>query len=561
MKRIASIIMSALLVLTVLFVPNQTFYANSAAISVSATNVYIGDTITVIVSVPAGITAQVDLAYSSNLVTFASCSTTANNNGNSVTMNLGSFSTPTATLTFKAGAAGTAAFTVTPIMAGDENTGDEVALGAASAGVTIANQPSQVAPPVQTLSADNSLKTLQLSKGTLSPAFSPSTTKYTASVDYNTTSVTVSAVPSHSKAFVSVLEGGKDLKVGNNTISITVQAENGVSATYTITVKRAEKPATEEPNTPNTPDTPDVPEAPAFIWSGKELDFVSSIPSKVIPKGFERSTRMVNNKEIPIIHSKDGLLTVMYLSDENGDNNLYIYDTEAQDVYPFITLGEEENYVVVLRPDDTKVPTGYVASTLSIEGKGVVSAYQFDLEKFLNDEEAKGLFGAETFYAATPVASDFYLIYCMSSDGDYGWYQYDIVEGTYQRFSASVFKSILSADEKENEQDSKPVTVEPEKDMTKIFIMIGEAAVIVILLIIIIVLAVKLKNTGTTEYDEDDYDFNDEEDEIIEPVPVEIIAKAEKAADTVTKKEVPKKTEIDADFDEDDEDLVFIDLD
>ncbi|MDD6504568.1 MAG: SH3 domain-containing protein, partial [Lachnospiraceae bacterium] len=42
---------------------------------------------------------------------------------------------------------------------------------------------------------DNSLQALSINPGTLSPEFSYDTTRYTASVDYNVTSVEVSAIP------------------------------------------------------------------------------------------------------------------------------------------------------------------------------------------------------------------------------------------------------------------------------------------------------------------------------------------------------------------------------
>ena len=50
------------------------------------------------------------------------------------------------------------------------------------------------------LSADNSLKALTISPGTLSPAFKGSTTKYTATVDNSVTSIAVSATPVNEKA-------------------------------------------------------------------------------------------------------------------------------------------------------------------------------------------------------------------------------------------------------------------------------------------------------------------------------------------------------------------------
>ncbi len=99
-------------------------------------------------------------------------------------------------------------------------------------------------------SPDNSLSTLTLSVGELSPKFYYSTTQYTATVPYETTSVEVTAKPSHNKATVASITGNDDLQPGENTIKIIVKAENDAKAMYTIKVTREEAPAaTEEPQT------------------------------------------------------------------------------------------------------------------------------------------------------------------------------------------------------------------------------------------------------------------------------------------------------------------------
>ena len=81
-------------------------------------------------------------------------------------------------------------------------------------------------------SSDNTLSSLQISPGVLSPAFSPDVTTYTTSVGADCASLTVSAVPNDSKATVSV--SGKRMDPGFNTTTITVTAENGSKRTYTI---------------------------------------------------------------------------------------------------------------------------------------------------------------------------------------------------------------------------------------------------------------------------------------------------------------------------------------
>ena len=96
------------------------------------------------------------------------------------------------------------------------------------------------------LGGDNSLKSLTVSPGTLSPAFSAGTQVYTVNVATAVTDITVSATKSDPNAVISgdmPNEGRATLKLdGPGTtkiVSMIVTAPNGASKTYTITVKRA----------------------------------------------------------------------------------------------------------------------------------------------------------------------------------------------------------------------------------------------------------------------------------------------------------------------------------
>jgi hypothetical protein len=91
-------------------------------------------------------------------------------------------------------------------------------------------------------SSNADLSALSLSVGTLAPAFDAAVTSYTASVANDVTSVTVTATKADATANVVVV-GGSDLAVGDNTITATVTAQDGVTVkTYTITVNRAMAP-------------------------------------------------------------------------------------------------------------------------------------------------------------------------------------------------------------------------------------------------------------------------------------------------------------------------------
>lgn len=87
-------------------------------------------------------------------------------------------------------------------------------------------------------STDATLKELSLSNGTLAPAFDPATTSYTANVGNSVTNVTINATANDPKATVAG-NGTKTLAEGVKTFTVTVTAENGSTASYTVTITRA----------------------------------------------------------------------------------------------------------------------------------------------------------------------------------------------------------------------------------------------------------------------------------------------------------------------------------
>jgi hypothetical protein len=91
-------------------------------------------------------------------------------------------------------------------------------------------------PPAK--SGDATLAALSVSAGTLTPAFAPGTTRYTASVSSNVSSVVLAATAADAKAAVTG-GGEKSLTEGRNTFTITVAAEDGSTLDYTVIVTRA----------------------------------------------------------------------------------------------------------------------------------------------------------------------------------------------------------------------------------------------------------------------------------------------------------------------------------
>ena len=92
-------------------------------------------------------------------------------------------------------------------------------------------------PEPEKKSSDSSLKSLGVSGYKYSPAFNPKTTTYNMTVANGITGLYVQAVPNDSKATLEI-EGDDHWKVGQNTIKITVTAEDGSKTVYKVNVTR-----------------------------------------------------------------------------------------------------------------------------------------------------------------------------------------------------------------------------------------------------------------------------------------------------------------------------------
>ncbi len=91
------------------------------------------------------------------------------------------------------------------------------------------------------LSTENKLASLTVSNATISPAFSATTTSYTAEVPFEVSKLDVKATAADSKARVSINSPNLTPN-GVTNVTITVTAENGSTKTYTIAVRRAQDP-------------------------------------------------------------------------------------------------------------------------------------------------------------------------------------------------------------------------------------------------------------------------------------------------------------------------------
>ena len=506
--RFISSLFAIVLMLGCIMIPDTNAQASSLSVGVSASSVKIGDTVTVSITVPAGVSATVNVTYPSGTFSFSSASDTASANGGTVSMTIGSYGSSntktTGTMKFKAKAAGSATFSASAPIAGNQD-GDRVSVGGASASVRVKNEANENnsnksdssngsdasdnnSDDNKTKSADNSLASLTLSSGSLSPAFKYNVTNYTAEVANDVTSVVVSAKTSNANATVESVKGGENLSVGANKIQIVVKAENGVTATYTITVTRKESgDTTDEPE----PDNTDEPQEQCYDIGGVKMYPSEDGDESQIPEGFALSEITLWEKAYPYwvndtIGSDVGLI---YLVDENKENGAWYRISEASpyEANPFICFKSEYGYIIATpeKMNET-APAGYTSETINIEGKGVADAFVK-----AGDEENC-------------------LIYAVNQDGVYGLYQYDLQDRTYMRYKEAPVAEDTQVPEEPTIEDSTKVSDLESQNRLLFYAFI---VVVAILLIVIVILVVKRRHDGDDYEDDDDYEEEEEEEE------------------------------------------------
>lgn len=498
MKKLFGCILSLVVAVMLVFTPAEHVYAQGLGLSVSSSSVAVGKTVKVTVSMPSG--------YFGTVVISSSDEGVLSNGGDGVA-NIGDAAGyPTSqSFSFTAKAVGSCTIKAYCTVVGDAEGNDAGGtITGASTKVTVtsassnndsnsnkdnsgsntgndSNANKDNENKEEKKSSNASLGSLVISAGMLSPEFSAATKDYTATVDYSCSSLAVTANPADSKASVTSVTGNDSLEVGENTVSVVVTAEDGSTSTYNIVVTRR---AEDDPENADKQDN-----WKKFDINGTEWTMVNDIPEDVVPEGFEHSKTVIDGLEYNTLHGTFGDITLVYLQSESG-NGLFVYDAAQNTAYEFVRINSESHFIVVLLPKVDDVPEGYNEISLSIEGKGVATAYQTKGEK--TDDQTK----------------DFYLIYAMNDNGESGWYTYDSVDGTYMRTELST-----------------PTVAQEENDTTKSELVPGIAnkylvlaailvLIIIILLLLLMVSAVKNRKYKAMDYHDDDDDVDDAAEDV-----------------------------------------------
>ena len=548
-------------------VPQTVFAASgSTSVSVSSGSVNIGDTVTVTVkaSGPSGekANATMTLSYDSSVLQFVSCNTTYGGGGGSVMATGESY-----TVTLKAVSAGNSSLSVSANDGVIFDSNEEMdSMSGSSASVTVKNaagsttgsdgstasnssgtstgsstdSASGTDGAAASQSADNSLKELNISPGTLSPAFSGKTTTYSATVGSDVTNIAVSATPVNEKAVVESVTGNTNLKSGSNAIKIVVRAENGVTATYTVNVTKqggaSDDAATAGEGEAETTETPEVSDGNTVTVNGTAYTISENFAAENIPADFSETTVNYQGADYRGVSYDKGSVVMLYLVQDGAEEStgsFFVYDSTRETLYPFVKMVNGEHYVIALLPPvDYTMPDTMQQTQLTLADGSLVTAYQ------------------ETQEEGSEVESEFYTFYGVNSDGTEGWYQYDSIEETYQRVNTG---TTVSSDGLQDEDaaylQEEYLALSEKYKKEKAF----SRTAIGVLIFLLAVMAVVLINLLLHRRGGDEEDLEDDDD-IIDDA-------ADESNETAGTGKLPEKTPEDAeesdDFDvyEDEDDI------
>lgn len=429
-KKIRWICMLCIMIIVMFLGANNSYAATNVTITAGQSQVAVGDTVSVKITVPDNAEVWTYLvSYSQEYLTLSS--------GTLDPLGFAGENSRTNTLIFTATKVGTAKVSVAGegsiVINGEaRNISGSVSINVVAVSKPVPTQtptkPSgssgnsgssggsgnsgttKPTPTPDTRSSNCSLASLTLSDGTLSPAFDSSITEYSVNLNAKTTSINVSATPSDTKATIT---GTGDIAVqpGENKISIEVTAENGSKKTYTITAN--------------------VDEAPLVYTKleDKSLGVVRSLRDVTIPEGYTETTTTLEGQEVKAWTNETTGITLVYLVDEEENAAFYVCSPDKGVICKYASFQYNgQNYIFAGIDESIREQEGLTYGKVEAFGN-VMDGFTF------NDESL----------------SSFVVLYLMNGNNEYGYYTYDTVNQTLQLFSGAVF-SVKQAAAMESEK-------------------------------------------------------------------------------------------------------------
>lgn len=248
----------------------------------------------------------------------------------------------------------------------------------------------------RTYSDNNNLSGLSIEGYELTPGFDKNTLEYTVELIPGTLKINVNTAL---ESDVASVRGNGEVEVtdGMNTINITVIAENGNEKTYVIKAHMEEKD-------------------PIIVkMNNKEYTVIKKREYIKPIDGYTESTVKINGFDIPTLYNSITGYMLVGLKDSNGNINMYLYDSKNGVYRDYVELSYNRINLFILEDEESK----YEKVSIKI-GNEDVTAYKYNN------------------------SDDYYLIYGTNTNtGATGYYLYDTVEDTVQRYNSSIVDRVI----------------------------------------------------------------------------------------------------------------------
>lgn len=230
-----------------------------------------------------------------------------------------------------------------------------------------------------------------------------------------------------------------------------------------------------------------IPEEPSVLTvdvNGTAYTLSSDFEETLIPAGYEVSNMEYDGSQCKVVVNPITGATLVYLLNEAGEGGFFLYDLDKDsfEEYQLIKISDKTSIVLLSNVEEITLPDTYLKTVVVVNGN--------EFPVWQDAEETSRC-----------------ILYALNNNGEKALYQYDSIEGTYQRFNI-------------------PGTQEEPTDSTMFgkisgfleehidYVVLGTGLGFILFILIIIILSVKLYNRNA-ELDElyDEYGIGEEDDE------------------------------------------------
>jgi len=297
--------------------------------------------------------------------------------------------------------------------------------------------------------------------------------------------------------FQALQEGTTKIEISSAAVSDSASSEISMSHGYsTVTIAAGDPSKIEEEGDGESTGTTasDI----EIDVDGTMYTLTDEFADADIPSGYTRTQRNLDGEDRQMVENESGNVCLGYLRDANMMGDFFLYNEETATFSPYaeISISDSTSIIVLSDASQVSLPDSYTEAKLSLNEK------EFPVWQ---DTEHEGM----------------YVLYAMNNSGEIGYYQYDSVEGTYQRVEPAAGNETV---EKETDTSSLQGKAQAfiEKNIGIVVLIVGLGGILfLILLIVLIVLAVKLHNRNV-ELDEicEEYgiEYEDEDEEAVSEV-------------------------------------------